>query len=268
MSLLLNQSFSINNCISISNKIKNIPLFFIYFNTIDSFKNLDENRELIPITTSNILLSKIKFKLIKLNEPNLIPFNFSNNFPKSVYHVFIASTLLQQNSICYILSSIPFITSSNIPLLNDFSYSLDFKKINYQNLISYFSADFLSNPYIPIDIFVISYLINFKITKLNNETLNIILDQYTSVREKIEIYSILPILQYFLNYETSQIIKYLLQFKYTWNYYSLCYFFIQYYSDFLKQYKLYQTFMEYIQCHPKERNKNIINIINNILFVI
>ena len=32
--------------------------------------------------------------------------------------------------------------------------------------------------------------------------------------------------------------------------------------------KLFETFMTYIQCHPKERNKNIINTINNILFII
>ena len=44
--------------------------------------------------------------------------------------------------------------------------------------------------------------------------------------------------------------------------------FIQYYSDLLKEYLLYETFIEYIQCPPKERNKNIINIINNILFLI
>lgn len=268
MSLLIHQSFPINNAISISNKIKNIPFFYMYFNPIQSYKNLDHNRELIPISSSNIQLSKVKFKLIKFNHSNLTSFIFDNNFPKSVYHLFIASSILENNSLCFIISSNPFILSSNIPLLNNFSYSLDFKKINYQNLKSYFSSDFLSNPFIPIDIFLISYLIHFKISKLDTETMNLILDQYTSNREKIEIYSILPILQYFLNYDSLSIIKYLFQFKFTWSYYSMCFFFIQYYSHLLKEYKLFETFMTYIQCHPKERNKNIINTINNILFII
>ena len=268
MSLLINESFSINNSIAISNKIKNIPFFFLYFNPINSFKNLDQNRNVLPLSSSNIILSNIKFKLIQHYYSQSKPFVFNSNFSKSLYHSFISSYLLQQISVCYIISSTPFIDSDNLPLLNDFSFSLDLKKINYQNLKSYFSSDFLSNPFIPIDIFLISYLIHFKISKLDTETINLILDQYTSNREKIEIYSILPILQYFLNYDSLSIIKYLFQFKLTWSYYSLSFFFIQYYSDLLKEYKLYETLMTYIQCHPKERNKNIINTINNILFII
>lgn len=268
MSLLLNESFLINNFISISNKIKNISFFFIYFNCIESFKNLDKNREIIPLTTSNNIISKIKYKLIKLNQSNITPYNFNNNFPKSLYHVFIASYLLEQNSLCFIIYNNPFILSSNLPILNDFSYSFNFKKINYSNLKSYFSPYFLSNPFIPIDIFVISFLINNNISKLDQQTLNIIIDQYRLGREKIEIYSILSILQYLNNYSTLQIIKYLLQFKYTWSNYCLCFYFILNYSNLLKEHLLYDEFNKYIQSHPKERNKNIINIINNILFII
>lgn len=268
MSLLVKESFSINNSISISNKIKNIPFFYIYHNPIHSFTNLDQNSNCLPISSSNSILSKIKFKLIKFYEPNLIPFIFHYNFRKSLYHVFISSSLLQKISICYIISPTPFITSNNLPLLNDFSFSLDFKKINYSTFKSYFHIDFLSNPFIPIDIFVICYLIHNNLSTLDIEHLNIILNNYTVNREKIQIYSILPTLQYFIHFDSAQIIKYLLQFKHTWSYYSLCYFFIQHYSDLLKEYLLYETFMTYIQCAPKERNKNIINTINNILFLI
>jgi len=268
MSLLVNESFSINNSISISNKIKNIPFFFLYYNPINTFKNLDQDRNILPISFSNSILSKIKFKLIQHYHSKLTPFNFTDNFSKSLYHSFISSSLLQDISICYIVSPTPFITSNELPLLNDFSFSLDLKKINYSTLKSYFSIDFLSNPFISIDIYLICYLIHNNISTLDTQHFNIILNDYTTNREKIQIYSILPILQYFINYDTTQIIKYLLQFKHTWSYYSLCYFFIEYYSDLLKEYLLYETFIEYIQCPPKERNKNIINIINNILFLI
>lgn len=268
MSLLINESFSINNSISISNKIKNIPFFFLYFNPIKSFKNLDQDRNILPFSSSNSVLSKIKFKLIQTYYSNIKPFIFTDNFCKSLYHCFISSFLLEKIYICYIVSPTPFITSNNLPLLNDFSFSLDFKKINYSTLKSYFPIHFLSNPFISIDIYLICYLIHNNLSTLDTQHFNIILNDYTVNREKIQIYSILPILQYFLNYDTTKIIKYLLQFKHTWSYFSLCYYFIQYYSDLLKEYLLYETFIQYIQCPPKERNKNIINTINNILFLI
>jgi len=268
MSLLVKESFSINNSISISNKIKNIPFFFLYFNPINNFKNLDLDRNIIPFSTSNSMLSKIKFKLIQYYHPEIKPFIFDDNFSRSLYHSFLSSSLLHEISICYIVSPTPFINSNNLPLLNDFSFSLDLKKINYSTLKSFISIDFLSNPFIPVDIYIICYLIHNNISTLDNDHFNIILNNYTTNREKIQLYSIIPILQYFINYDSTQIIKYLLQFKHTWSYHSLCSFFIQHYSQLLKNCLLYETCMEYIQCHPKERNKNIIDIINNILFLI
>ena len=43
MADFVENSFSLNNHISISNKIKNIPYYFIYFNSINSYKNLNKN---------------------------------------------------------------------------------------------------------------------------------------------------------------------------------------------------------------------------------
>jgi hypothetical protein len=48
MTLFLENSFSLNNYISISDRIKNIPMYFLYFVTIDSFKNLDEVKAFAP----------------------------------------------------------------------------------------------------------------------------------------------------------------------------------------------------------------------------
>ena len=268
MSLLVPQSFQINNCISISTKIKNISFFYIYFNPIQTYKNLDNNYKILPTSSSNIIQSKIKYKLTDFIFPDLKAFIFEDNFSKSLYHLLIASSILNNNSICYIISTNPFIYSNNVPILNDFSFSLDLNKISYKNLKSYFPSYLLKNPYIPIDIFLISFLIQNNISVLDNENVNIIMDNYIKDREKIEVYFILTLLQYFLNYSTEQIIKYLMQFKYTWSYFSLIYYFIVNYPELLKEHLLYDTCLSYIQCQPKERNKNIIKTINNILFEI
>ena len=65
MTEFIENSFSLNNNISISNRIKNIPLFFIHFNPIDHFKNLDKNYKLLPLSTSNLIQREIKYKIIQ-----------------------------------------------------------------------------------------------------------------------------------------------------------------------------------------------------------
>ena len=47
MTLFLENTDSINNYIHISNKIRNIPLFFIHFLPIMNVKNIDNDYQLI-----------------------------------------------------------------------------------------------------------------------------------------------------------------------------------------------------------------------------
>jgi len=75
-------------------------------------------------------------------------------------------------------------------------------------------------------------------------------------------------LSYLLNYETEQIIKYLLQFKYTWTYYSLSQYFIVHYSEQLRQEGLYDILSEYINSTFKERNVDLIDNIHEKIFTI
>ena len=77
---------------------------------------------------------------------------------------------------------------------------------------------------------------------------------------------ILKSLEYFIDYKKNDIVNYLLQFKYTWTYYSFCYFFILYYQDQLQLNGLNNIFLKYIQSSGIERNKNILKDIHNIIF--
>ena len=72
---------------------------------------------------------------------------------------------------------------------------------------------------------------------------------------------------YFYDYNSVQIIKYLLQFKNTWTYYSICSFFLFHYSDLLKHFSLHQLFHTYIHSSFKERNTHLIQDIHDILFI-
>jgi len=268
MSLLLPETFQINNSICISKKIKNIPFFYLYFNPIITYHNLDNEFNIISSDT-NLDKIKIKYKLVNLYFNDISMFDFSMTFSKSLYHCFVGSRILNQNHICVIIDKDSFIQSNNFtPILNNFSLSLDFKKINYNNLKSFFFIDYLYNQYIPIDIFIICYLVHNNISIFDIDVLNIILDKYVINKEKIEINYILPTLQLFLGYPTPQIIKYLFQFKYTWSYYSLISFFYTHYSQFLTKYHLHDLFLEYITSKPFERNQNIINKIHEIIFIV
>ena len=89
MTDFVENSFSLNNHISISNKIKNIPYFFIYFNSIDSYKNLNKEYKLLPDSKSNIIQREIKYKIITHINDNYNTFHFTqDNFLKSLYHLF------------------------------------------------------------------------------------------------------------------------------------------------------------------------------------
>ena len=64
MADFVENSFSLNNHISISNKIKNIPYYFIYFNSINSYKNLNKNYKILPESKSNVIQREIKYKIV------------------------------------------------------------------------------------------------------------------------------------------------------------------------------------------------------------
>ena len=87
-------------------------------------------------------------------------------------------------------------------------------------------------------------------------------------REKINKNTIIMNLSYFLNYPTEQIIKYLLQFKFTWTYYSLSQYFIVHYSEQLRQEGLYDILSEYVNFTFKERDVDLIDNIHEKIFVI
>jgi hypothetical protein len=267
MSLIIDESFQINNYISISNTLNNIPLFFLYFNPIQKYKNIDQSFNIITDSTNNFSISNIKFKHIYLFSSDNTPFNFNLNFHKSLYHSFISANILLENNISFIISQNPFVLYNDFPILNNFSYSLNFNHIHFNNLKSYFSQSLLDNPYIPIDIYLISYLTYNNISIFNSNIFKLVIDDYCKDRENMDINFIISTLQPLINYNNNQIIKYLFQFKYTWSNFSLISFFLSNYKDLLITNNLFNLFQHYLQQLPKNREKNIINNINNILFV-
>lgn len=272
MTMFLENSFSLNNYISISNRIKNIPLYFLYFVPIDTFKNLDEHYKVLPVSNSNLIQREIKHKIIyfdnniDINQTNLCV-DFSTNFAKSIYHIFYSCSILHANKISFTLTSKPFVSyRGNLPQLFDYSYSFYFPIIQSHNLTLYFSRSLLQNPYISLDVFIITHLLYHPIENLCERDTDHIIELFLRRREKIDIKSIKTNISYFHDYNSVQIIQYLLQFKYTWSYYSLCYFFLVHYPDLLIHFSLHDLFDSYIHSSFKDRRTDFIQEIHRVLF--
>jgi len=272
MTLFLENSFPLNNYISISKKIKQIPMFFLYFLPIYTFKNLDKHYKVLPITNSNLVQREIKYKLVYFDKNvdlyiNNIRSSLPDTFAKSLYHIFYSCSILYKHNISFTLSQQPFVSyDGNLPQLYDFSYSFYFPVIQAHNLKLYFSPTLLQNPYISFDLFVITYLIHNPIECLREEDTNHILELFMKRREKIEINTFKNIISYFHNYNSEQVIQYLFQFKYSWTYSSLCYFFIIHYSDLLKHFSLYTLFQTYIHSSFKDRHSDLLTDIRANVF--
>ena len=73
-------------------------------------------------------------------------------------------------------------------------------------------------------------------------------------------------IQSFLDYNIKQIVDYLFDFKYTWTYYSFCYFFLVHYPCELHEIRLYDILFNYVTKPIEERNPKIIMDIYDILF--
>jgi hypothetical protein len=278
MTLFLENSFSLNNYISISKKIKQIPMYFLYFLPIDTFKNLDNEYKVLPMTNSNLVQREIKYKLVYFDKDknrnkeidlysNNIWESLPSTFAKSIYHIFYSCFILHKHDISFTLSSQPFVShGGNLPQLTDFSYSFYFPVIQTHNLKLYFSPVLLQNPYVSFDVFVITYLIHHPIECLCEEDTDRILELFTKTREKIELNTFKNIISYFHKYNSIQVIQYLFQFKYAWTYYSLCYFFIIHYPDLLEHFSLYNLFHTYIHSSFKERHAELLADIHMAVF--
>lgn len=290
MTLFLENSFSLNNYISVSNRIKKIPFYYLHFLPIHSFKNLDEQYKLLPISKSNIVQREIKHKIVYFQKeevdyssiyernkhnPSML-FNKSD-FVKCIYHVFYSCSILHANKISFTLNECPFVSSDiggvgggvggGLPLLYDFSQSFYFPIIQSSTFKLYFPESLLQNQYISFDQFLLVYSVHHPTTCWTTDDTDYIIELFSIGRENIEINThIRENMDYFHQYHSDQIIQYLLQFKYTWSYYSLCYFFIVNYSDLLHHFSLYDLFYSYIHSSSKDRSGNIVSIIHSSLF--
>jgi len=296
-----------------SDKIKQIPFFFVYFLPIDHFKNLDAKYKQLPHSVSNIVQRDIKYKIIYFKNIcyNITKANFySHTFPAQIYHVFFSASILHDKQISFTINYIqdnhtsggynkngthidqdqdqdqdqddhsviftPFIIhdQSQLPLLNNFSASFHFPSIRYHNMKMYFSRTLLTNPYIPFDIFLITYFLHNNIDTLTRNVLIEAKTIHTKVLyENIDRYDSLIKVDYidnmvdsFVNHDTSVVVRKLLSFKYTWTYYSFCLFFLNHYPKLLEEHGLSNIFCLYIQSSPDERNTDLINQIYYILF--
>ena len=270
MTNLLENSFSLNNNIFISNKIKDIPMFFISFFPIDSYKNLDEHYKILPNSSSNLIQREIKYKIVYYSSSNSNLFSFSlDNFSPSIYHIFYSSSILNKNNISFIVNSQSFVSiNNNLPCLTDFSSSFFFPTLQFNNLKLYFPFSLCKNSYIPFDVFLITYFLHHPIDNFCQSNVDSILNIFSEGREKIEINKYKEFIVYFYDYNSVQIIKYLLQFKNTWTYYSICSFFLFHYPDLLKHFSLHHLFHTYIHSSFKERNTHLIQDIHDILFIV
>ena len=292
MTLFLENTDSINNYIHISNKIRNIPLFFIHFLPIMNVKNIDNDYQLIETEvvndnkTTNVKMKgetkrEIKYKIINydknINQDELCSYVFVEaNFAKSIYHIFYSSSLLHKHDMSFVLGNSPFVGyQNNLPILHDFSHSFSFQDMD--SLKPFFPRQFIQNihtcsmnTYISIDVFIIAYLLHHNIEHVEAEELDKIVNDYTKDREKIDKKSTTHIVSYFCGYKSKQVIEYLFQFKYTWVYYSLCYYFVLHYPELLEHFSLYKIFYSYIHSTFTQRvckdNDDILSTIHKQLF--
>lgn len=273
MTDIINNSFSVNNHISISNIVNKIPYFFMHFNPIKNYKSLNNKFKIIPQSKSNIINSEIKYKLITYNNEEYDTFIMtSNNFLKSVYHLFFSLHILNNSNISFIINNhsiISYNNTNNMPLLMDFTYSINLSLINFNYLIMCFPISLLKKKYISLDVFIITFLTHNKIEIVSISDVEIIIDQFLLSRENKNKTRITDIVKYFVNYSSVQIIKYLFQFRLTWSYYSLCYYFINNHYEFLSNNELLVPFYIFINSDFKDRNNNeLLNIIHDKLFYI
>lgn len=266
MSIIVKNNFQTNNYISISKHIRKIPFFSSHFLPVKNYINLDVKYS--ETTSGNNI--DIHHKILCFDDNNHSICVLGNNFVTSVYHLFLSCSILHKNNISYTVTSHESFVSleNSSPLLYDYTTSFYFPNIKYNNLRSYFSLALLDNPYIPIDIFVITYLIHNNIPLMNNIVLDTIVKLYTSSRENIDRNTILIDLTYLLKYSTIQIVKYLLQFKYTWSYYQLSKYFTLHYDDELIENKLYDICQKYTISLMKDRDSELVKHIHDIIFII
>ena len=283
MSLFFNNSFSLNNNLAISNKISCIPLFFLYYCPIIKTTNLDANYQIIFKTTinnnvnnsvNNKVQREIKYKIVELYYNNCELFIFNkDNFSRAMYHTFLSCFLLHKHNICFTMVENGLVCNTNsnsndsLPILVNFSQSFYFPMVQSSYLKLYFRKELMENKYISIDVFLICYLLTNNIELMTEEICTDICELYCDSREKIEINKIKNIIMYFNNYSTKTIIEYVMQWKYTWSYYSLCYYFIINYEELISIFSLYDIFKSYIHCSFKERNIDLLKNIHEELFI-
>jgi len=287
MAIFLENTFSLNNYLSISDKIKQLPLYFIHFLPIDRFKNLDGKYKQLPNSLSSTIQREIKYKIVQFKETcsNITCALFdSQTFPKSVYHVFLSASILHDKQISFTINSAddpmftPFIQHdhSRLPLLNNFSSSFHFPSIRFHNMKLYFSRKLLFNPYIPFEIFLITYILHYNVDIITPHMMLHIKDSFRGTLctnfkhdDSLNLTNINYIenkMDSFVNHDASYVINHLLLSKYSWTYYSFCVFFRIHYPKLLHEYALHDLFESYIQSPYDERNSNLITDIYNILF--
>ena len=296
MNLLVDNTFSTDQYISISEKIKKISMFFLYFNTIDHVKCLDKDyRKILDKGVTNDQLRDIKYKILHFHadctSDNINRVFQSAKFSTCLYHIFYSANILHDNQMSFtmvhfngendssyededtgcdsdVVCNSPFVMQLNnsLPLINNFSNSFFFPIINLRNAKLYFPRSLLTNPYVCIDVFLITYLLHLNIDIFTHQHMMDVFNLYIKERPLNDNEVILKSLEYFIDYKKNDIVNYLLQFKYTWTYYSFCYFFILYYQEQLQLSGLNNIFLKYIQSSCVERNKNILKEIYSIIF--
>jgi len=259
-------------------------MFFLYFNTIEDVKSLDtEYRKMVDKELTSEQQRDIKYKILYFHHKcttEYINYVFqSPKFGKCLYHLFYSANILHNNQMSFTvvhfneddkdtICNSPFVMQLNnsLPLINNFSNSFFFPIINLRNAKLYFPRSLLTNPYVCIDVFLITYLLHLNIDIFTHQHMMDVFNLYIKERPLNDNELILKSLEYFIDYKKNDIVNYLLQFKYTWTYYSFCYFFILYYQDQLQLNGLNNIFLKYIQSSGIERNKNILKDIHNIIF--
>jgi len=289
-------TFSLNNAISISNKIKHVPSYHQYFCPIVSSTSLDKhfhkchsntNKNNSGNVSANVNVNSVQYILIHYEStfqefPLLSDIYISSILNPAFDYISIYFNLLESiellnkyNIVCFCIShsSLIFDTSNNSTMICDFTNSFYIPSLHYDRLSMFFHEGVIhdneshDNDYACacFDVYFISYLLFHNIDEITEKILENCVNEFCATRSILKRHDIYKWTECLNGYTTSLVIQYLLQFASSWSIYSFNYYYylLNYTTDneHFFQSHISTQIEDYLHCHPKKRILDFHNVL-------
>ena len=240
--------FSINE-INITDKIKKIKNYTIYYDVLNTHKIInigkinESNEKILDIVTPK---NNERYILLTYNDIKYLSFNdFLFNLPTpkifilhilNSYENLLCSLIkLNENNICFFNLSpenIIFSPQTNTPLIRGFNKSICFENtIKLKDTILFIIKKIKNYTYIPLEVHILFYLIINNEETMTYSLINTICENYINNMNILDLFSqiyrekykntCLELLKEYINKPKTDIIDVILKYMYTWDNYSL-----------------------------------------------